>query len=98
MRIEKIIWINKFVQKIDQKHGVNIEEVEDTLSSNPLFRLAQRGHVKGEDLYFAYGRTSKGRHLFVVFVWKRENAGLVISARNMTQRERRYYNVHKKKT
>ena len=97
LRIERIIWIGKFVQKIYQKHGITIEEVEDALLSNPLFRRARRGHVQAEDLYFAYGRTNAGRYIFIVFVWKHEDAVLVISAREMTQRERRYYNEHKKK-
>jgi uncharacterized protein len=97
LRIERIIWIGKFVQKIYQKHGITVEEVEDALLSNPLFRRVGRGHVKGEDLHFSYGRTNAGRYIFIVFVWKHEDAVLVISARDMTARERRYYNEHKKK-
>lgn len=97
LRIERVIWIGKFVQKIYQKHGIAVEEVEDALLSNSLFRRTARGHVKGEDLYFAYGRTNAGRYLFIVFVWKHDDSVLVISAREMTARERRYYNEHKKK-
>ena len=97
LRIERIIWVGRFVEKIYQKHGITVEEVEDALLSNPLFRRVGRGHVKGEDLYFSYGRTNAGRYIFIVFVWKHEDAVLVISAREMTPRERRYYNEHKKK-
>jgi len=98
LRIKRVIWVGKFVQKIWQKHGITVEEVEDALLSNPLFRRIRKGRVKGEDIYFAYGRTNAGRYLFIVFVWKREDAVMVISARIMTQRERRYYNAHKKKS
>jgi uncharacterized DUF497 family protein len=47
--------------------------------------------VKGEDLYAAYGQTSGGRHLIVFFIRKEQTAALPISARDMTDSERRYY-------
>jgi len=97
LRIERIIWIGKFVEKIYSKHGVIVDEVEEILLSKPLFRRAQKGRVEGEDLFFAYGKTYAGRHLFIVFVLKEGNVGIVISARDMTRRERRYYDAHKKK-
>ncbi len=47
--------------------------------------------TKGENLYVAYGQTNSGRYLIVFFVRKNKTAALPISARDMTQSERRYY-------
>jgi len=96
MRINEILWIERFVTKIRKKHSVINEEVEEALHSDALFRRANKGKVKGEDVYVAYGRTVAGRYLFIVFVYKSYNTGLIISARDMTDKERKYY--HAKKT
>lgn len=98
MRIEEIIWLEEFAEKVFQKHGVMMDEVKDVLCSRPLFRRLERGRVKGEDLYVAYGETPEGRYLFTVFVHKPPYRALVISARDMTDRERRYYHGKKKRT
>lgn len=96
MQLKEIIWYKQFVDKIIRKHNVSVEEVEEALFSNPVFRKVQRGKVKGEDAYIAYSRTFEGRYLFIVFIYKLNNTGIVISARDMTPRERRYYNAQKK--
>jgi len=46
--------------------------------------------VKGEDLYVAYGQTHGGRYLIVFFI-RKETPALPISARDMTDSERNYY-------
>lgn len=96
MRIKEILWIERFVTKIKKKHNVTNEEVEDALHSDGLFRRTKKGKVNGEDVYVVYGRTDAGRYLFIVFVYKSCNTGLIISARDMTDKERKYY--HAKKT
>jgi len=96
MRIKEILWIERFVTKIRKKHSVTNEEVEEALHSDALFRRAKKGKVNGEDVYVAYGRTVAGRYHFIVFVYKTYNTGLIISARDMTDKERKYY--HAKKT
>ena len=96
MQLKEIIWSREFVNKIKQKHNISVAEVEEALFNKPIFRKVQRGKVKGEDIYIAYSRTFDGRHLFVVFIYKRNNTGIVISARDMSPRERRYYNAKKK--
>jgi len=57
--------------------------------AKPHVRLAEKGLVKGEHLYAAYGRTGAGRYLIVFFIRKPRGAALPISAREMTSRERR---------
>ncbi len=46
---------------------------------------------KGEDLYVAFGNTNAGRHLTVLFVKKKNSRSLVISARDMSKKERKRY-------
>lgn len=95
MRLYEVIWKEQFVSKIESKHHVTIEEIEEILFSGSHFRRAQKGRVKGEDLYVAYGQTKTRRYLVVFFVRKPKNAALPISARDMTASERRYYEQKK---
>jgi len=91
MRLYEVIWKEAFVDKLERKHRVMPEEVEDVLFSKPHIRRAEKGHVQGEDLYVAYGQTAAGRYLVVFFILKYQTAALPISAREMTPAERRYY-------
>ena len=91
MRLYEVIWKEAFVDKLERKHRVMPEEVEDVLFCRPHIRRAARGHVQGEDLYVAYGQTAAGRYLVVFFLLKNQTAALPISAREMTPAERRYY-------
>jgi len=79
------------------KHRLSVEEVEEALLSGALFRRVRRGRIKGEDVFLAYGRTLAGRYLLVVFVFKKQETALVISARDMTGSEERYYDARKAK-
>ncbi len=85
------MWIDKFVDKIIRKHNVDQEEVEEALSADPVIRKIEGGHVKGEDLFLAFGKTDAGRYLSVLFVRKKDKRALVISARDMTKKERKKY-------
>ena len=95
MKLYEVIWKERFVEKFADKHAVTIEEVEEVLFSSPHVRKAEKGRVKGEDLYVAYGQTDAGRYLVVFFIRKRRAAALPISARDMTRAEQRYYNAQK---
>jgi hypothetical protein len=86
VRLYEVIWKDKFVDKIEREHNVITYEIDQVLFSNPHIRRAEKGKVKGEDLYVAYGQTKRGRYL----------AALTISAGNMTISERRYYEKQKK--
>lgn len=67
-------------------HGVTISEVtEAILFCRPLY---QRGR---ENKYITYVITEDGRYLFVVFVIKGSGRIRVITARDMTKKEKRYY-------
>ena len=90
MRLNEVIWKDYFVDKIEVKHGVSTEEAEEVLFSRPHVRRAQKGRIKGEDLYAAYGQTSAGRYLIIFFI-RKGTAALPISARDMTDSEEKYY-------
>jgi uncharacterized DUF497 family protein len=91
MRLYDVIWKVRFIEKISGKHNVTPDEVEEILFGKSHFRRAQKGHIKGEDLYTAYGQTARGRYLIVFFIRKEQTAALPISAREMNDSERRYY-------
>ena len=91
MRITDIIWLPDIIDKLDWKHGVLPEEVDEVLFGNPLFRKVQKGHMPGEDLYAALGRTVAGRYLIVFFIYKQTREALILSAREMDRKERRQY-------
>lgn len=95
MKIYDVIWKEVFVDKLADKHGVSVEEVEDVLFSKAHFRRVEQGRVEGEDVYAAYGQTDAGRYLIVFFIRKYGSAALPVSARDMTQTERRYTNERK---
>ena len=91
MKITECLWIDKFVDKIIGKHNVFPEEVEEVLSNYPLILKMEKGKVKGEDLYVAFGKTDAGRHLAILFVNKKNSRALVISARDISKKERKRY-------
>jgi uncharacterized DUF497 family protein len=96
MRVTNIIWLTQFVEKIERKHGVSIDEVEQVFANRSRVRLLTRGDVSGENLYRAVGQTDDGRYLAVFFIYKGKNSALVISARDASSGERKSYGKHKK--
>jgi len=91
MVITQIIWKAQFVEKLAEKHGVAVTEAEEVLRSKPHIRKVSRGHVKGEHVYAAYGQSAAGRYVVVFYIRKVTGAILPISARDMDDAERRYY-------
>ncbi len=95
MRLSDIVWNERFAAKIADKHGIITREVEEVLFGNPHVRFAEKGRVRNEHLYVAYGKTIAGRHLVVFFIHKHGAKALPISAREMTRAERRYFHAQK---
>ena len=91
MRITDILWLPDIVDKLEWKHDVYPDDVEQVFDNAPQYRRIERGKVRGEDLYTAQGQTDAGRYLIVFFMHKKSGAALVISARDMTPKERRRY-------
>jgi uncharacterized DUF497 family protein len=90
--IKTLIWKADIIEKIESKHGVTAEEVEEIFRPGTMYRRGPRGKKrKGEDVYKAYGQTDSGRYLFVVFIYKLDHRALILSARDMDASERDLY-------
>ena len=72
------------------KHQVFDGECEQVLFNQPLVVRPDSAHSNGEDRIFVLGKTDSGRKLFVVCT-VRGQLLRVISARDMTKKEREVY-------
>lgn len=91
MRITGIIWLRDIVDKLAVKHNVETHEVEEAFSNQPNMRFVEKGDRENEDVYMALGQTDEGRYLAVLFIYKQTREALIVSARDMAQKERRQY-------
>jgi len=91
LNITGIIWLEEIVEKLQRRHTVQQEEVREVLRNRPKFRFIEKGDRRGEDVYAAFGQTAAGRYLSVFFVQKQDKRALILSARDMSARERRQY-------
>ena len=91
MQITDLIWLDEIVEKLDMKHQVTQDEVEEVFSSRLKIRKMHKGKFRGEDVYRALGRTAAGRYLAVFFIHKRTGDGLILSARDTDSKERSHY-------
>lgn len=84
-------WDQGNIDKNWLKHKVSPTECEQVFFNHPLVIQDDAKHSKTEKRFYALGRTDLKRTLFVVFT-VRENLIRVISARNMSRKEREVYN------
>ncbi len=91
MKVTGIIWLRNVIDKLSWKHNITTDEVEEIFNSSPRYRFIETGDIEGENLYVALGQTEEGRYLTVYFVHKRTGEALIVSARDMTRKERRTY-------
>ena len=91
VKIVGLIWLEEIVEKLDVKHGVSPEEVEQVFAGRPRIRRMNKGHYRGEDVYRTLGQTDAGRYLVVFFIHKMTNEALVLRARDMDDKERKSY-------
>ena len=73
-----------------EKHDVSQVECEQVFFNRPLIIKYDKAHSQEEVLYFALGKTDNARLLFVAFSIRDEQIR-VISARDMSLRERKRY-------
>ena len=89
--IDDIIWLDSIVDKLVWKHNVMTSEVEDALVGRCRIFKKETGKVEGEHLYNALGQTKHGRYLSIFFIKKLNSKTLIITARDMTRKERQRY-------
>jgi uncharacterized protein len=83
-------WDAGNAEKNWELHEVSRGEAEAIFFARPLFVAPDSEHSHHEPRYAALGRTAKGRRLTVIFT-VRGTLIRVISARDMSRRERRIY-------
>ena len=96
MKINEIIWLGQFIEKIESKHNVSVDETEQIFANHPRIHRIEKGDVMGDDLYRFLGQTDAGRYLAVFFIYKSGGKALIISARDMSDRERKNYACSRK--
>lgn len=73
-----------------EEHRVSAVECEQVFFNRPVVAAEDTEHSRQEERMFALGQTDAGRLLFVVFTVRRDLIR-VISARDMSKRERKEY-------
>jgi uncharacterized protein len=85
-------WDEGNLSKNWEKHQVSALECEQIFFNRPLVALPDERHSESEPRLYALGQTDSGRRLFVVFT-ARSDFIRVISARDMSRKERKVYEV-----
>jgi len=91
MQIKDLLLREYVIDKLAWKHNISELELRQVFNNKPKIRRMERGKIKGEDLYAALGRTDAGRYLVVFFIMKKSKEALIVTARDMTEKERRRY-------
>lgn len=86
LRIESLEIDDHILDKIESKHRVSFEEVEEACLSEK--RYVRRGR---EGLYKLFSQTGAGRYILVVLVNLGRGNWKIVTAREMTDNERRLY-------
>ena len=88
MKIYKLVWNSDRIDHIAQ-HSITPNEVEEVCLGNPF---VQRAKSQGENpVYYVLGQTNEGRYLFCVIVRFPDGKGYPVTARTMTNKEKRRY-------
>lgn len=82
MHYDRFEWDQQNRPKVE-RHGVEPSETEQVLRGEPEVRRTRKGYR------LAWGQTGSGRYLAVVFVLKPGPVVRVITAREMTEREKK---------
>ena len=83
-------WDENNREKNWKKHGVLASECEEVFFNLPLLLQPDTAHSQKEPRSYVLGQTISGRRLFIAFTL-REDKIRVISARDMSKKERSIY-------
>jgi uncharacterized DUF497 family protein len=83
-------WDESNREKNWEKHGVLASECEEVFFNLPLLLQSDATHSQKESRYYVLGHTIAGRRLFIAFT-VRDDKIRVISARDMSKKERKIY-------
>lgn len=93
MRIHEFVWPQDRIDHI-ARHRVQPEEVEDVCFGKAWVRRAKA--IGKNPVYYVLGQTESGRHLFCVVIQFPKGKGFPVTARAMTEKEKRQFNRWKK--
>ena len=88
LEIRRLIWLEDIVDKLFWKHNVVEAEVVEVLRNRPVFIFKETGFTDNEDVYAAFGQTDSNRLLSIFFVYTIDKCAIIVSARDMSQKER----------
>ena len=88
--VEGFDWNEANLTKNWEKHRVTPWECEQAFFNLPLVVAEDSAHSTVEARYYVLGQTDAGRRLFLVFTIRKRRIR-VISARDMSAKERRTY-------
>lgn len=83
-------WDEHNIEKNWEKHNVNFKECEEIFFNEPLKTFYDVKHSQEEVRFIALGKTDENRKLFIAFTIRSRKIR-VISARDMSQKERGIY-------
>ncbi len=91
-RIVGFDWDEGNVRKSAEKHSVSTREAEQVFLDPRLLILIDEEHSGDEERFHAYARSPNGRMLLISFTLRQDKTLIrIISARNMSRRERERY-------
>ena len=87
LHIESLQIDDHILDKVETKHGITLDEVEEAC-------LSDKRHVRRsrEGLYKLFGQTTAGRYILVVLANLGRGSWKIVTAREMTSNEKRLYN------
>ncbi|MBA3043352.1 MAG: BrnT family toxin [Rhizobiaceae bacterium] len=91
-RIVGFEWDEGNARKNAEKHDVSQSDAEQVFFNEPLLIMPDLRHSLSEQRIHALGRTDIGRLLHITFTLRTNETRIrVISARDMSRKERSYY-------
>ena len=85
-------WDSGNIHKSQDKHDVSAAESEQVFFNQPLMLVEDVQHSQAELRFHAFGVTDSNRQLHITFTVRAEGTLIrVISARDMSLRERKWY-------
>jgi uncharacterized DUF497 family protein len=90
LRISEFEWDEGNALHLELGHGIKPEEAEEIFANKPLFRRTEKGH------YVAFGPTTDGRYLTVIFEYKTKGIARPITGWDMKRAEIQYYRKHRR--
>lgn len=90
-------WDAGNITKNKDKHSVSSEECEEVFFNQPILLQADEKHSEHEKRRYVLGKTNNERKLFIAFTTRKDRIR-VISARDMSKKERGFYGKAEKES